>query len=155
MSAATHRAALVALIAAVPNVGRVHDYQRYAREDGPFRTHYVHTLPGGAKQLRGWQVSRVGVAESLLGVGRGLMQHSWAIRGYLALDDAAATELVLDDLVEALRSAFRANPTLGGLTTGEPIDGEEGIQMADAGPVMFCGVLCHSALLTLKTREYL
>jgi hypothetical protein len=154
MSAATHRAALVALISAVPDAGRVHDYQRFAREDGAFRAHYVHTLPGGAKQLRGWQISRVGVDESLVGVGRGLMQHAWVIRGYMALDDAAATELAFDALVEAIRAAFRADPTLGGLSTAEPIDGEDGIQMSDAGAVMFCGVLCHSALLTLKTREY-
>lgn len=154
MSAATHRAALVALLLAVPNVGRVHDYQRYAREDSAFRTHYLHTLPGGAKQLRGWQISRVGVAEQLVGVGRVLNEHSWWIRGYLALDDAAATELAFDGLVEDIRAAYRADPTLGGLSTAEPITEEDGIQMRDAGPVMFCGVLCHSALLTLQTREY-
>lgn len=154
MSAAEHRAALVALIAAVPQTGRVHDYQRYAREDGPFREHYLHTSPGGAKQLRGWQISRVAVAERLVGLGRALNEHSWQIRGYLALDDAAATELTFDNLVEDIRAAYRADPTLGGLSTAEPINEEDGIQMSDAGPVMFCGVLCHSALLTLHTREY-
>jgi len=154
MSLATHRAALVALIQAVPNIGRVHAYQRYAREDSAFRAHYLHTLSGGAKQLRGWQISHVGVSETYVGVGRTLNEHNWVIRGYLALDDAAATELTFDDLVEAMRAAYRANPTLGGLATGEPIGNEDGIQKRDAGPVMFCGVLCHSALLTLQTREY-
>lgn len=154
MSAAAHRAALVALLEAVPAVGRVHHYERYAREDSAFRAHYLHTLPGGAKQLRGWQVSRVGVAERLLDLGRWLDEHSWVIRGYLALDDSAATELTFDGLVEDIRAAFRADPTLGGLSTAEPIGEEDGIQVRDAGPVMFCGVLCHSALLTLQTREY-
>ena len=154
MSAATHRAALVALITAVPDAGRVHDYERFAREEAAFRAHYLHTLPGGAKQLRGWQISRAAVAERLVGVGRWLVEHSWRVRGYMALDDAAATELVFDGLVESLRAAFRADPTLGGLSTAGPVGDEDGIQMRDAGPVMFCGVLCHSALLTLQTREY-
>lgn len=154
MSAATHRAALVALIQSVPEVGRVHAYQRYAREEAAFQAHYLYTLAGGKKQLRGWQVSRVSVVERTVGVGRVLNEHSWQIRGYLALEDALASELVFDDLVEDIRAAFRADPTLGGVSTAEPIGDEDGIQMRDAGPVIFCGVLCHSALLTLQTREY-
>lgn len=155
MSEATHRAALAALIAAVPQIGRVHDYQRYARGEEAFKAHYLHTLPDGSTQLRGWQFSRVAVAERSVGVGRTLNEHSWEIRGFLALNDEAATELTFDDLVEQIRAAYRADPTLGGLATGEPIGDEDGIQMRDAAPVMFCGVLCHSALLTLQTREYL
>lgn len=154
MSVATHRAGLLALISAVPEVGRVHDYQRYARGEDAFRAHYMHTLPDGSTQLRGWQISHVGVAERLVGLGRTLNEHSWVIRGYLALKDEDATELTFDDLVEAIRAAYRANPTLGGVATGEPIGDEDGIQKRDAAPVMFCGVLCHSALLTLQTREY-
>lgn len=155
MSVATHRAALKALIESIHQIGRVHAYQRYAREDSAFQALYLHTLPNGKKQLRGWQISHVAVAERFIDVGRVVNEHSWVIRGYLALDDAAATELTFDTLVEDIRTAVRADPTLGGLSTGEPIGDEDGVQKRDAGPVMFCGVLCHSALLTLQTREYL
>lgn len=154
MSAATHRAALLALLQAVPAIGRVHDYQRYAREESAFRSLYVYEPATGPSQLRGWQISRVGVAERTVGLGRVLNEHTWRIRGYMALRDADATETEFDALVEAIRAAFRADPTLGGASTAEPIGDEDGVQMRDAGPVLFCGVLCHSALLEVQTREY-
>lgn len=153
MSAATHRAALVALIAAVPGVGVVHDYQRYTRSEAEFRQLYVATI-AGQPQLRGWHVSRTSVRERSLGLGRNLVQHGWTIRGYMALADAEQSELTFDGLVEAIRAAYRANPTLGGLATGEPLGTDDGIQVADMGPANFAGVLVHAAVLTLQTTEY-
>lgn len=156
MSLATHRAALVALWRTVPGIGRVHEYQRHARTEGEFRAHYLHTLPDGTQQLRGWQLSNPAISERSPGVGRVLCGYTWVWRGYLAWDDAKATELTFDALVEAARSAFRADPTLGGVATAEagPEDGLDGVQKADAGPVLFCGVLCHSAVLRLTTWDY-
>lgn len=153
MSLATHRTALVALLNGVANIGRVHAYQRYARAEADFAALYLHTLPDGAKQLRGWQVSNVEIEEKTLGVGRVVVRYGWRMRGYMALADAQATELAFDSLVEDVRAAYRADPTLGG--AAEVDDELDGIQKLDAGPVLFCGVLCHSALLGVKTKEYL
>lgn len=155
MSLETHRAAIVALLGTVPEVGRVHAFQRFAREENAFRAHYLHTLPNGAQQLRGWQVSNAAVRERELGVGRWFNEFEWDVRGYLALDDAEQTEITFDSLVEEFRTRFRADPTMGGVSAAERLDIDDGVQKLSAGHVLFCSVLCHTAQLKLRTTEYL
>jgi hypothetical protein len=79
--------------------------------------------------------------------------NKWRISGFLSLDDANQSEIVFDNLVEAVCDAFRADETLGGLIAGTVMDNPNvaGIQVEDSGPVMFAGVLCHSARLVLYT----
>jgi len=149
-----HRQALAALIGAVPMAGLVHDHEPYAAQEAAFRTKYLWTLPSGARQVRGWFIRRTGTRETELGVARVLNMHTWQVRGFMALDDAADTEIEFDELIEAIRKAYRADPTLGGAADLSPADGA-GINVTDSRPVVFCGVLCHSAVLTLTTHAYL
>ena len=51
------RSAIADLIAAVPEVGRVHAYQRFASREAEMKALYVATI-AGADQLRGWFVTR-------------------------------------------------------------------------------------------------
>jgi hypothetical protein len=88
-------------------------------------------------------------------VGRHAVIARWALRGYMALDDSAASEKTFDDLVEALIAAFRADDSLGGVVDSCIIGDIAGLQLDEAGPVMLAGVLCHGARLTLRTRWYL
>ncbi len=159
MSVAAIRTALVALVASVEDIGQVHAYERYAREEGRFRRLFLFTpLATGIEQVRGWWLRRTATEERSLGVGRNLEINTWQIRGYMALNDAEASELEFDALVEALRDAVRADPTLGGVCMQSPIaDGNntDGLQVLEIAPVLFCGVLCHSAVLELKTWSYL
>lgn len=150
----THRAALVAQIAAVPAVGVVHDSEPYGRTEAKFQALYAYTPAGGAKQVRGWFVRRTGTRERELGLGRTLNAHTWQVRGFMALDSDAGTELVFDELIETVRQAYRADPTLGGVAQLSPADGA-GMDLTDSRPVVFAGVLCHSAVLTLTTHAYL
>lgn len=151
---ADHRAALVALIAAVPNVGLVHDHEPYAKTEQAFRTLYGWTTPSGAVQVRGWHLRRTGTRERELGVGRTFNAHTWQLRGFMALDEATGSELVFDELIEAIRAAYRADPTLGGAADLSPADGA-GVDVTDSRPVVFSGALCHSAVLQLTTHAYL
>lgn len=151
---ALHRAALVALFAAVPDVGAVHDHEPYARTEVAFRELYAWPVGDGTTQLRGWFLRRTATRERELGVGRTLNVHTWQLRGFMALDSAAGSEPAFDELIEAMRQAYRANPTLSGVAALSPAEGA-GIDVTDSRPVMFCGVLCHSALLTLTTHAYL
>lgn len=156
MSLATIRTALCGLLAAVPNIGHVHAYERYAREEAAFRDLYVYQPAGEPKQVRGWHVRRVATREWTLGVGRTVRQHTWRVRGYMALADGQASELIFDSLVEALCDQVRADPTLGGLCQQNPADGgDDGLQVVDSSPALFCGVLCHTATLELSTWSYL
>lgn len=149
------RTAIVATLAAVPQVGVVHAYERYVRGDNKFKQLYLYTPPGGEQQLRGWWVRRVGTVESSPNVSpRTRNVHTWRLRGYMALNDESASELVFDELVEAVRDAVRADPTFGGVADLGPLndgDNTDGAQVVDVGPVLFCGVLCHSALLEIRT----
>lgn len=151
------RTAILATVATVPELGRLHDRERYIREERLFRELYLHTVPGG-EQLRGWWLRRSATEELDINIARTINVHTWLLRGYMALDDDAGTELVFDDLVEAIRSAVRADPTFGGVCQAGPLsdkDNTNGVQVTDAGPVTFCGVLCHSAVLQLRTWSYL
>ena len=158
---AQSRDALVSLLGSVPGVGIVHHRERWASSEQAFRNLYVYTAVdpsvdafGAAPHIRGWYVRRIETIE-LTENGRVLNEHTWHIRGYLAFQDDIGSELVFDELVERMRDAVRVTPTLGlPNLLGASIAQERGLQVASAGPVLFCGALCHSALLELRTRNW-
>lgn len=154
-----HRAAIVAALVSVPEIGIVHDRERYAASNSAFQALYLYTPPGGVQQVRGWWLRRSATAEHSPNTRRTVNTHTWVIRGYQAFRDADATELVLDGLVEQFRAVVRADPTLGGVCQPGPLasdgDGADGVQVVDAGAVNFAGVLCHSVVLQLRTWSYL
>jgi len=146
---ATIRAAIVAKLQGVPGIGLVHDYERFAKSNSDFQT--LYTTAGA---LLGWHVRRVRTVERERGIGTYTTDHLWRIAGFMALVDGAASEKAFDDLVEAIRTAFRADDELGGVV-GTCIHEEfAGIRLDDSGPVMFAGVLCHGARMSLLTRVY-
>lgn len=155
------RTAIAAAVATVPGVGQVHAYERYTRDEKAFRELYTNALPGGGSLLLGWWLRRNATRESSPNTGSGpdtLNVHTWHLRGYMALADGSASELAFDELVEAVRDVVRSDPTFGSVAEQGPYndgDNADGAQVLDAGPVMFCGVLCHSVLLEIKTWSYL
>ncbi|ATE60167.1 hypothetical protein [Thauera sinica] len=157
----TVRAAIVARLQSVANIGAVHDYQRYAADLARMKALYVSEI-GGKSQVRGWYVSRVSRVETAPFIGRRAVTCGWVIRGYMALADADESEITFDNLVESICDTFRADETLGGTVAttsfaGRDNDGPEqvGPQAPEIGPVMFAGVLCHAARLELITRWFL
>jgi hypothetical protein len=144
------RAAIKAKIESVAGAGVVHDYERYADRIADFKALFVT-----GSTLKGWLIRRVATEEKSPAVGRYLVTHRWQLRAYQGLDDAAASEKAFDSLIESVRDAFRADDTLGGVV-GTCIlpDDVAGVQVEDAGPVMFAGVLAHSARCALATRHF-
>lgn len=156
MSVAAHRAAIAAALASVPDIGQVHERERYARDETAFKALYLFTPTDGPQQLRGWWLRRAATKEYSANVARSINVHTWQIRGYMTFADAQGSELVLDDLVEQFRALVRNDPTFGGVCQpGGPNEDTDGVQVTDAGPVMFAGVLCHSVVLQLMTWSYL
>lgn len=156
---ATIRAAIVAKLASVPDAGIAHDRERYALDEKTFKQHYLHELGDGSTVLRGWYLRRMSTQELTAGLGRGIDEHTWHLRGYWAFKDEDASELALDECIEQFRDAVRSDPTLGlpeHCTTQWATDEGEAelVEVLDVGNVKFCGVLCHSALLQLRTRSY-
>lgn len=156
----TIRTAIAATLSSVADIGCVHDYERYADREAAFRELYQATLASGDTKLRGWFVRRTAtrtVAGAVTGVA--MRVDTWQIRGYDALQDAVASEKTFDDLLESIVTAFLANETLGStvadvcdLTAGDGPK-ETGIQIVESLPVLFGGVLCHSARLSLVTSS--
>jgi hypothetical protein len=99
--------------------------------------------------VRRLRVRETGIQQPLY-----LESIDWQIRGFMGLDDATQSELVMEDLIDALRDRFRADSTLGGVITKTGALGstkDRGIQLEDFGPVLFGGVLCHGARIGLNT----
>jgi hypothetical protein len=138
----------------VTDVGIVHAHERFTRDEEKFRALFVVKTANVPQQVRGWWWRRVGTQEKTLNTGTVMNVPTWECRGYMALNDANQSELEFDELIEAFRDLVRADPTLGGVCDPNPGE-EDGVQVLDSGPVMFCGVLCHSAVLQLKTWSYL
>lgn len=149
MSAEAIRAAMVTLLQGVPSIGIVHSYERYADKQADFRALYTS---GGT--LLGWFVSRTGWRYARTASGRLLVTTRWQITGFLGLEDATASELVMQGLVETICAAWSADPTMGGIIRGLPIEGSAGIEVAAIEPVMFASVLCHRARIELITQHY-
>lgn len=155
------RTAIASAVGEVPDVGVVHAFERYVRgSEQKFRELYTVELPDGTRQLRGWWLRRVATRESNDSIGEAsdaLNVHTWHLRGYMALSDEHASELTFDELIEAIRDRVREDLTFGGAAEQGPLndgDNTDGAQLLDSGPVMFCGVLCHSALIEIRTWSY-
>lgn len=148
MTIGTIRAAIVAKVSAVPDVGRVHAYERYLATMNKLRELYAD-----GPRIRGWLVTRVSTRELPDTTNTVRNIHRWSVRGYHSLDDDAGTELEFSNLVEQVRAAFRWDETLGDVCETTAVDGRSGLQLDDFGPVMFAGVLCHGARLSIDTQE--
>jgi hypothetical protein len=152
------RAAIVAKFSGVPNIGLVHAYERYAKSEGEFRDLYVAEI-GGQKLIRGWYVRRLATREVSAMLGLSMRITTWRVVGYHGLDDPTQSEIVFNDLVEAVCDAFRTDPTLGGivadtcdLTAGSD-DKPQGVQVEDFAQVLLAQKLCHRVQLMLTTSN--
>lgn len=144
------RAAIAAQLATVPGIGRVHDRERALASDKSLRD--LYSDGSGNSPINGWHIRRTGRVEK---GDFGQVLTTWEMRGFRAISDADDSELAFDDVIDGITEAWRDNPRMGVLAClasaedGAPIIPE----LADSGPVMFCGVLCHHATLRLVTRH--
>lgn len=149
MSSTEIRNAITAKLQSVDNIGIVHGFQRYTRNDNKFRT--LYEVDGS---VHGWTVRRIGFSEVAYTATVNLVKTRWRIEGVRSLNDEAATEIAFDELVDLISDVFRSDQTLGGAVVSTGNRDEAPIQLEDAGPAMFAGVLCHQARLALTTEHY-
>ena len=140
------RDAIVARIESVPGVGPVHAWERFAQRESELRALYV-----AQDTLAGWYVRLVASEERIDTVGWSHVVDRWRVVALRALDDAARSEIAHDELVEAVRGAFRADGTLGGVVESIEDRGLRGLQIEDSGPLMWAGKLCHHTRMSLAT----
>jgi hypothetical protein len=145
---AATRAAIVATLSGVADIGRVHSFERYDRAEKDLKALYLYE-----GRLQGWFVRRLSTRVISPAKGIRTVINRWRIRGYRALDDSVQSEILFDATIEAIRAAFDASSTLGGVVETTHVDDLAGIQLEDSSPVMFASVLCHGARLALSTRH--
>jgi hypothetical protein len=132
----------------------VHEYERYAKALSDLVAMYK-SGDAASPRLHGWHIRNIATREKREGVGRWTIWHTWRMRGFMSLDDADATEKLFDAYIESIQVTFRDDETLGGLVFNCDAPGAEttGVQKLEARPVLFAGVLCHSAELGLTTQH--
>lgn len=144
MTLAAVRDQIKTVLEGVSGVGKVHDYERHAKDWSAFFTLFLDA----DNKINGWEVSRYATPSAAAGRGVFERRHNFRLRGYYGLSDSAASEKTFQDLVEAVVTALQADQRLGGTTwKSGPV------QVAAVEPRIFGSVLCHYAELTVEVWE--
>lgn len=149
MSLATLRAAVVARLAALPDIGVVHDRERYIDDSAKLKALYVSAFPEGAR-LQGWYVSW----HAMRPIEPDLRHDEWRLVGYRAVADANDSETEFASLADSVIQAFRSFDPLGIPGVATLGDGLNGPSLKGMDHVMFCGVLCHRIEIELTTASF-
>lgn len=146
MSHDTALAAVKSTLQGVANIGNVHDYVRWHKDWPNMLTMFKVTSP--TSQIRTWDISRKSTSETEKACRTNLRVHDFRIRGFMSLDDSAATEKTFQTLLEAVAAAFRNKPTFSGtVLIVDPL------QIENVDHVMVGDVLCHMAECSLRVTE--
>ena len=150
------RTTIVAMLRAIPDIGIVHERERYASDLGKLREFYSWQPSDArsAKQVRGWFLRRVDKNENHIGNYKYDIENTWEIKGFMSFNDEMQSEIIFDGLVESISQVFQKpialnqvqNATKQGVVA-------HGIELINSQPVNFTGVLCHSATLKLITKH--
>lgn len=143
MSESAIRAQIYAILNGITNIGKVHDYERWAKTWGEFILLFK-SIPHN--QIRGWEIGR---KAPITKDKDGIRTHTYFIRGYMAVDDSAATEKTFSTLLDTVVDTCEDNPKLNGAANGSETPSVDALDVRT-----FDGVRCHFAELTFTVYEY-
>lgn len=141
------------LISSVPDAGEVHLYRRNLTDWTRYLNLFQHQLPNGRKVIRGWTITRAGFASltsvtgqisHLFSFGQQARPYIFLIEGICALEDATASELAWEEIVELVQDNLDKEQNLGGLAENYGV-GPSLMQSWEER--QFGSVLCHSVSL--------
>ena len=143
MSEAAIIAQLKTILEGVSGIGTVYAYEPYTPDLRRFKELFV--AGGRVNAVTVTREATRAVERTNTQVER---QHRFVIRWYYAVDTEGTTETAFQALLEAAFTALLDNYTLGGTAeTSTPL------QVDSVRPVMFAGVLCHRAEMSLEAQE--
>ena len=149
MSSDAIRDALQAVIAAVPEVGTVHDRERYANQQSKLAALYGYN--GG---IRGGFLRRAAYRKVSDDGGHDYtVTTDWEIHYFSSFLDEAESENEFNARIDDIDAALRADVTLGGAVESTVTPGQSGLALVSNQPAMFAGVLVHYAKLTVQTEH--
>jgi hypothetical protein len=148
MAYSTILAQIKTAVESVTNIGRVHDYLRYFKDEATFISLFKTTI-SGVEQIRGWTITRDAIPENSRYTTQGphRMKHMFVIRGYLGVSDAIESEKTLQALVESVIEKLDNAVTLGSNVE------VAGPATATIGHSELGRVLCHYAEINYPVLE--
>lgn len=102
MSYSTILAKLKSEVEEVPDIGNVHDYERFQNQAGD-----VVTFKKTGLVVPEWTITRSRTFETTENTTVVERDHTFTIRGYYPIDDSLATEKTFQNLIEDLMGHFR------------------------------------------------
>lgn len=137
-------------LTAVAGTGIIHTYERQTASPAKF----IELFTSSGK-VCGWEITRSGVTEHKRGAN--FRHHRFQLKGYLGLQDAGATAVTFQDLVDAICDKLRhADPEAAGASwyykNGDD-DTAAAAQVLIINDRMFGNVLCHCAEISLSITE--
>ena len=151
MSYATILAQIKTTLDTVTNIGRTHDYMRFAIDESAFLD-WAKTTISTVDQIRVWMIDYGGFSAETVWISRSAKKHrvhTFVIYGYLGLDDSAATGKTFATLAETVCDALDADATLN----SDALSSSRVPCQADVEPWLFYSKLCHRAVIALAVAE--
>ncbi|MEE9274873.1 MAG: hypothetical protein V3V62_06160 [bacterium] len=156
-------AAIAAEVSSVADAGRVHTHQRWAADLSKYLDLFRWEAPGGEDQIRGWMITREGAREELgsfAGSGGGFTPaglnrrtHTFLLFGIMGFEDAAASELPFQDLIEGVCDRFRGAEALRLRGKVKSLERLQPPQVDLIELRTFGSVLCHIAEIRVRAIE--
>jgi hypothetical protein len=139
--------AVNSILSTVQDVGKVFSYVPFVRSDDVFKALFKNQA---TSDIRAWTITRSETQSSAQAVHSDQDLHTILIRGYMAVANDKGTETTFQNLVESVRSTFRANRKLTVNAVNNCFECQPISCMVTHG--VFAGVLCHYAELRLGER---
>lgn len=137
----------MAKLGSVPNIGIVHDRERFAKD----WTTFLSLFKTEAGIINGWMVTRRAAPSKWNELTPLLRNHQFLVKGFRGFSDADASELDLEADIEAIQNGFDTDPMLSGAV----FYGSGPLEVRLVEPRMFGNVLCHYAELHFNAIEKL
>jgi hypothetical protein len=157
MPLATIRTQIEAILKAADPGSKVYAYRRWITQPDAL---IAELQPVSGGPVRVWMFWVESIAEALDTYTQTNQDYVIGFRFYRSLVDADQSEILVADLLQTVRAAFRANETLNGsaftiIPTAGSMKGAVGLQLDGLEMVTLGGVLCHEARLRLGVEELL
>ena len=127
---------------------KIYDYMRLPNDKGIVSwASYLSAFKDGSKIL-GWQIYRTACSEINSTTTINIRTHTYAIEGFMSLDDSAATEKTFQTYIEKICETFRPLINLNGKAFQT-----NPVQVIVIEARMFGEVLCHRVGMTYEVQE--
>jgi hypothetical protein len=141
LSDSTLRESINSLLSEVPGTGAVYNYERWAKDDAAFLAFFK--VDG---KIMGWEITRNAVPKIERIGSKFKVTHSYLLKGYYGLQDAKASEISFNAIVDAILLQFMSKKVTGACLHTLP-------KVNSIEPRMFGPVLCHCAMIALDVPE--